>query len=615
MNVYREVGILFKTAADLDPLKKLQMEVLGLERKAFSTHQKLAALGIGAMAVIGGSMLSAVNAASDAQESMNLLTVTFEGNTNAVLRWADTTAESMKRSRYSLREMAADFGAFLKPNLKGTKADWVGMSQTLAALSVDLASFRNVSDKMAMENLRSGMSGETEAVRKYGIDISDEAMDRYNRKVLGDNRTMRAMSMQEKALIRYKMIVDQTRDAQGDAARTAGTWANQLRQMEDNFRDLKVEVGNALLPVFEGFIQTVNGGMKSFAESFKWVSEKTATFTVLGTTLKLLAVAGFGYLALQVLSTAKAVAYLAETLSFIWAAAPQLLMVAGAFLAIEDAVGFFEGKRSNIGAFFEDVLKTKEPLKAIAEIWQEMVDSVTDFLEVVEKLGGGALSLFVKGSGTLFGDGKGITADDWARVYEDAFGQAGDPKETARQRRERSRQIGEDRRRAAWEKAVATGDQAGAAASFDRRNIAPGELTARFNRERMAYLRSHPDAPVTESDAKWREGELSTDKALSARLVASRKERAREAEAQKRAEGSAYRKAHAMAVAAHLSPIHGTDTAAFQARDMKIAQTIQLSFQGANVDAKKIEEVVKKAISDANEEALAQAKRAGRAKK
>jgi len=46
------------------------------------------------------------------------------------------------------------------------------------------------------------------------------------------------------------LIMEGTSDAQGDAVRTAGSWANQMRALKATISDTATEIGSALLPVF-----------------------------------------------------------------------------------------------------------------------------------------------------------------------------------------------------------------------------------------------------------------------------------------------------------------------------------------------------------------------------
>lgn len=190
------------------------------------------------LAVAAGA---AIKAASDVQEASNLIQVTFGDATDAMWRWADATAEAMGRSRYELAETAGRFAAFASA-LGIARDAAIPMSKALAQLTTDLSSFYNVPESDVFTNLMSALAGETEAVRKFGVDISDAAVQQeaLNR---GWATGAGEISQLQKVLARFLIIQRQTTAAQGDAARTIEGFANQCRVLESAVYTLRVRFG------------------------------------------------------------------------------------------------------------------------------------------------------------------------------------------------------------------------------------------------------------------------------------------------------------------------------------------------------------------------------------
>ena len=61
----------------------------------------------------------------------------------------------------------------------------------------------------------------------------------------------------EKIFLRYRIILNDTKDAQSDAIRTQDNYANQLKRMKAAVTNLQVEIGEKLLPVMVGLLKTV----------------------------------------------------------------------------------------------------------------------------------------------------------------------------------------------------------------------------------------------------------------------------------------------------------------------------------------------------------------------
>jgi hypothetical protein len=84
--------------------------------------------------------------------------------------------------------------------------------------------------------------GNHEAVRKYGIVITEASL-KQEMLNMGLERTMQTATTQEKVMARLNIIMDSTTDAQGDAARTADSYANQMRALKGNISDVMAEAG------------------------------------------------------------------------------------------------------------------------------------------------------------------------------------------------------------------------------------------------------------------------------------------------------------------------------------------------------------------------------------
>ena len=95
-------------------------------------------------------------------------------------------------------------------------------------LALDIASLNNVPIQQAMEDLRSGLVGQSETVYKYGIDVTEASL-KTEALAEGITKSVRNMSQGEKMALRYNVMLKSTGLAQGDFAKTIASPANQFK--------------------------------------------------------------------------------------------------------------------------------------------------------------------------------------------------------------------------------------------------------------------------------------------------------------------------------------------------------------------------------------------------
>jgi hypothetical protein len=198
----------------------------------------------------------AVDAAGDAVEMMSKFEVTFGGATDSLTADLVAFGKATGRNRYDLQGMAADTGAVLKAMglAEDTAASYSG---ELTKLAVDVGSFNNADQVDVMNAFRSAMTGEFESMKKYGIIINQTKLDQELLN-MGIQGGAKAASQAEKSQATYNLIMQQTADAQGDAERTSGSWANQMVALKARFEETKTAVGMGLLPVITPLLEKFN---------------------------------------------------------------------------------------------------------------------------------------------------------------------------------------------------------------------------------------------------------------------------------------------------------------------------------------------------------------------
>jgi len=188
-----------------------------------------------------------ISAASDMEESINKVNVVFGEGAGEIQSWAKTAATSMGMSSQQALEAAGTYGNLFQAMGLGLKPA-TDMSKAIVGLAADMASFNNASPEETLLALRSGLSGEMEPLKKYGVALNEAAMKSMALSMgLGDN--ILALSEAEKVQIRYAIIVKQTSMAQGDFARTSEGLANTTRIAKAQIADMSATMGAQLLPI------------------------------------------------------------------------------------------------------------------------------------------------------------------------------------------------------------------------------------------------------------------------------------------------------------------------------------------------------------------------------
>ena len=199
-----------------------------------------------------------VKAAADVFESEDLFERAFGGMADSARAWSEEFAASVKRSAYPLRQFASTFMLMLS-SMGFTQEKAMDMSQTMTQLAYDMQSAFNIPTmEQAFMELRSGLTGETEPLRKYGVVITETAIKSYAW-AKGIAKAGEELTEQQKVIARYGFILDSLRQIQNNAADTSDSASNRMRSLKDRFYDLSIRVGNMLLPVLERLLTFMNG--------------------------------------------------------------------------------------------------------------------------------------------------------------------------------------------------------------------------------------------------------------------------------------------------------------------------------------------------------------------
>lgn len=224
--------------------------------------------GIGAVAGLGAFTVAAAGAVrvassliaegSEVEEMMGKYNVVFAdsaGTTDELTSSLDDFARLVGRNKYDLRGYATAFGDTFKP-LGFATDEAADLSDTMTKLTVDLASFNNMSEDEVAQRLLGALIGGHENVMKFGVVINEATLKQELMRLGMEDLTGAALE-QAKVQARMNLIIAGVTDAQGDALRTSGSWANQMRKLKAIFKETRQEMGTKLLPIFTPILEEV----------------------------------------------------------------------------------------------------------------------------------------------------------------------------------------------------------------------------------------------------------------------------------------------------------------------------------------------------------------------
>lgn len=237
---------------------------------------------IGAAAV--GGLKAAVGAASDLGESVNAVQKTFGDAAGGIQKLGREAATAVGLSATEFQSLSVGFAGFAK-NIAGPGGDVVATIDEMTTRVADFASVQNLEVPEAGAIFQSALAGETEAVRKFGIDLSAAAVEQYALNAgIGDGSG--ELTEAQKQAARYGLLLQETDQWAGDFADTSDQLANSQRILSASWKDAQAELGAALLPAVTELVNSLRPLVNELMPPLKsLISSVTPLFGVLAQNL------------------------------------------------------------------------------------------------------------------------------------------------------------------------------------------------------------------------------------------------------------------------------------------------------------------------------------------
>ena len=240
-----------------------------------ATQQKsFSALGNTVRNVVGGVIVfqalrfskQMVDMASAVQEMQSKSSVVFGQFVSSVRSQLGEFGDEVGRSTHELEKMASSVQDTFVP-MGFARGEASKLSVQLTKLAVDVASFNNASDVDTMMAFQSALVGNHETVRRFGVVITEATLKQELLR-MGITKNAKEVTNAEKVQARLNLLIAGTSDAQGDATRTSGSFANTSKALSSALSELSVDVMTPMLPkltnMVEGFIDATDKARSFF---------------------------------------------------------------------------------------------------------------------------------------------------------------------------------------------------------------------------------------------------------------------------------------------------------------------------------------------------------------
>jgi len=199
------------------------------------------------------------------QDALGATDQIFKGAADSVKSWADNLDSYYGIAEAEALEYANMMGTLLM-NIGGlTEEEAARQAQILVQLAGDLTAMYGGNVQDAVRALTGALKGNNSMLDNYGIACND-ALIKTKALEMGIWDGKGQMDLAAKQAATLALIMEQTADAQGQAAREAEGASGSMRSLSKDLKDLATSFGEILLPVITPFIAKLNELLKQFKE-------------------------------------------------------------------------------------------------------------------------------------------------------------------------------------------------------------------------------------------------------------------------------------------------------------------------------------------------------------
>lgn len=200
--------------------------------------------------------------AADAEEIEASFDMAFATGARGARTFSEALADASGRDAVALREQMTKLQLVLTGT--GVAAETATkMVEALAARGVDAGAMFNVSDAEALQKIVSGLTGETEPLKAFGVVINQAAVEAELLR-LGFKGNASEADEAAKSIARANLIIEKLGVAEGRAASEADSATGKTRAMTAEFNKAARSLGQELLPAMTQVFGAATNVLKAF---------------------------------------------------------------------------------------------------------------------------------------------------------------------------------------------------------------------------------------------------------------------------------------------------------------------------------------------------------------
>ena len=251
-------------SAKLGPLRR------GLKNAAKMVGRVIKQISVMSVALFSAAAAATLAWASSLEEATDKFTVAFQKMSAQGLTWVDKYSEQLGFGKQEMLDYMSSFNLMIKGTGVGEQKA-LDMSKALTKMAFGFSSLQNMSAGEAFVKIISGLAGEAEPLRRFGVDVTVAGLEAFAASK-GIKKLYKEMTTAEKTTIRYQMILKGLESAWNNEIDTAGSLANEWRRLGGTIVQQGAEIGMVFAKDVAGAIGKISDAGKTFApEIEQWL--------------------------------------------------------------------------------------------------------------------------------------------------------------------------------------------------------------------------------------------------------------------------------------------------------------------------------------------------------
>jgi hypothetical protein len=257
-----------------------------------SKMQKMgtAAIGAGVAATAVGAAITgfsvvAVKEAAEAEGAMAKFNTVFAGGAGEMLEFVDELRKEMPTARQEIIKMAGGLQDLLVP-LGLSRESAQGMTQEILDLSNKIAAFNDVDPTEVLEAFRSGLTGSSEPLKRFGINASVAALETraLEEGLLETGQTFNDLDAATRSQVQAQALLAQSIANSSDAINgfeeNNDSFLRRWQDLQATMQEFMVVVGAPLLEVLDSILQAIMPIVDTVGQWIQQHPQLTAAITL-----------------------------------------------------------------------------------------------------------------------------------------------------------------------------------------------------------------------------------------------------------------------------------------------------------------------------------------------